>query len=362
MKRIFEALVKVFAIGCNTILPVSCELLGTDTAGEDGKLRITFTASDNAFVRSVADIPDTNDFILKVADSEGRVVYEGLYGDSPESIIVNPGTYTVTAVSADFIKPAFASPQFGDEQCVVVPSAAVTEVRLMCRQMNCGVRLDIDPSFLTCCPDAALFLKSSQGKLMYSYTEDRIAYFNPGSISLWMSRAAKDELLLTRNLKAQEILVLKVSVADLSAGSAMENISVSVDTSRVWLEESYVIGGDAGKGDDAEDALNVAQAMASAARKDVWLSGYIVGGDLSSASASFEKPFSSRTAILLGSRSSSEDRSSCIAVQLPSGNLRDALNLVDNPSLLGRKLLIRGDLVESYYGIRGLKSCDDYRL
>ena len=121
-------------------------------------------------------------------------------------------------------------------------------------------------------------------------------------------------------------------------------------------------GGQPGKGDSISDALTVSQATASAGEEDVWVSGYIVGGDLTSSSASFETPFTSRTNILLGSRSSASDRSSCLSVSLQSGYIRDELNLVDNPFLLGRKVCIKGDIVEAYYGLPGLKNLTDFEL
>jgi hypothetical protein len=100
--------------------------------------------------------------------------------------------------------------------------------------------------------------------------------------------------------------------------------------------------------------------MSAAGEEDVWVSGYVVGGDLTSSSASFEAPFSSRTCLLLGPRSSTKERTSCISVQLPAGEVREALNLVDNPELLGRKIVVRGDIVDSYYGLTGLKNCSEY--
>ena len=92
------------------------------------------------------------------------------------------------------------------------------------------------------------------------------------------------------------------------------------------------------------------------------MSGYVVGGDLTSASASFEAPFTSRTNILLGSRSKTSDKESCIAVQLPSNEVRDRVNLVDNPGLLGKKVCFKGDIVESYFVITGLKNVTDFKV
>jgi hypothetical protein len=231
-------------------------------------------------------------------------------------------------------------------------------------QINAGIRLNVDESFLSGCPDGVLFLKSSQGKLMYGYSEKRVAYFLPGPVTLMLSEGGTDRQLFTKNLQAQSVLVVNVSVADGGNEASGESISVAVDTTRNWLEESYVIGGggSSGKGGSISDALTVSQAIASAGQEDVWVCGYIVGGDLTSSSASFEPPFTSRTNLLLGSRSSTSVKSSCLSVNLPSGSIRDDLNLPDNPSLLGRRVYLRGDIVEAYYGIPGLKNVTDYEL
>lgn len=343
----------------------SCNMLGVqETEVGKGEIRISF-ASGQDLTRSVPDVPDTSDFLLYVTDEEGTVIYEGVYGASPEAIEVDPGSYTIRTVSCEFEKPAFASPQFGDEQCVVVPSGEIVNVRLTCRQMNAGIRLDVDPGFLTAYPGGSLFLKSAQGKLMYGYSEKRAAYFKPGNVSLVLSNNGTDQTLLTKTLQAQDMLVLGISVAQPSPGESSVSgsaISVAVDTTRNWMSDHYVIGGDQGKGSEAEDALTVSQAKASVDMEDVWVSGYIVGGDLSSSSASFDSPFSSRTNILLGPRSSTTDKDACVSVQLPSGDVRDALNLVDNPGLLGVKVCVRGDVVEAYYGIVGIKNVTEYEF
>lgn len=342
---------------------VSCQMLGVpDASDEQGELRISF--HDGQFTKVVEDIPDTSDFILTVSGPDGKVIYDGPYGDSPESIMVDAGSYDVFVRSCDFVKPAFATPQYGDQQCVVVPSGGVANVRLTCVQMNAGVLLKVDKSFLANCPGAVLFLKSAAGKLMYAYSEKRIAYFPPGSVSLMMSQDGTDKILLTRNLQSRTVLEVAVSAAGTAGGPEQESIMVAVDTSRTWNSESFVIGGgsSSGKGDSAANAMTVSQALASAGEEDVWVSGYIAGGDLTSSSASFEPPFSSRTNIVLGPRSSVSSRSSCLAVSLSSGDIRDDLNLVDNPSLLGRKVVLRGDIVESYYGMVGMKNLTDYEL
>ena len=208
---------------------VSCQMLGTpEGESEKGELRISFC--DNV-TKVVEEIPDTSDFLLTVSGPDGNVVYDGVYGDSPESIMVDAGSYNIYVRSCEFTRPSFATPQYGDEQCVVVPTGGVADVKLTCVQMNSGLLLKLDESFLRNCPDAVLFLRSSAGKLMYGYSEKRIAYFPPGSVSLMMSENGTDKVLFTRNLQPRTVLEIHISAAEDSGQSAQENIRVAVDTS-----------------------------------------------------------------------------------------------------------------------------------
>lgn len=340
----------------------ACQMLGMpDEAQQKGELRISF--NDGQITRISETVPDTSDFLITVSDSDGGIIYDGPYGASPESIMVDAGSYDIFVRSCDFSKPAFSTPQFGERQCVVVPSGGVCDVKLTCVQMNAGIRLRIDESFLKCCPDAVLFLKSSSGKLMYSFTETRVAYFLPGNVSLMMSENSVDRILFTRELQPRSVLDIAVSAASDPDSPSKESISVAVDTTRNWTSESYIIGGEeSDEGEDMSRALTVSQALSSIGAEEVWVSGYIVGGDLTSSSASFDPPFTSRTNIVLGPRSSTDDRDACLSVNLPSGSVRDGLNLVDNPSLLGRKVCIKGNIVESYYGMPGLKEVLAFEL
>lgn len=355
--------VAAFVAGCFFMphLWVSCDLLGTNSE-KTGELRIAFSADQSEITRTDSGMPDTCDFILTVTDSKGKVLYGGPFGACPESLLVPEGSYVVSAVSGEFSKPAFSAPQYGDEQCVVVPRGGVADVRLVCRQVNAGVRLRIAPEFLDVYPQGVLFLKSDDGKLMYGYKEKRIAYFNPGNVSLMLSDGGVDKVLMSRTLMAQEILTLGVGAAsaDSPGQGASSGISVSVDTSRNWISDNYVIGGKPGGGSGPSNALTVQQALASVGDEDVWVCGYVVGGDLTSASASFGAPFASKTNLLLGPRSGTSSKASCLSVQLPDGEVREALNLVDNPGLWGKKIFVKGDIVAAYYGIPGLKNTDEY--
>ena len=370
IKRLWALLPLVAALG-------ACDDFGLRSGGQ-GELR-WIIAGNGADTRAAsAEIPDTNDFILKVTDAEGKILYEGAYGDSPESLLVDAGSYTVAVHSIEFTAPGFSRPVYGDEQVVVVKAGATVTVRLNCVLENAGVRLQVAPDFLTSYPDGVLYLKSGDTRLMYGYSEKRIAYFKPGPISLVLNNRGADETLLTRTLDARTILTLNIS-APHGGTAATSSITVAVDTAKIWNSESYAIGGGGSgsgsgsggsgssggddPGTDIDNAYSVSQAANHIGEDDIWVFGYIVGGDLSSAGTTVKtSKFTKATHLAIASRSSVTSKASCIAVELPKGPIRDALNLVDHPDLVGTRVYLKGSLVASYFGTTGLKSVSDYVL
>ena len=338
---------------------------------QEGELQWSFNSGTKAIGRG-QDIPDTNDLILNIQNSAGEVIYNGTYGASPEKISVAGGSYTVGAISQKFTVPKFASPQYGDTKVVSVIAGKTTKVILECMLMNSGVKLNINENFLKAYPNGALLLKSAEGKLAYSFTEQRVAYFNPGPVSLILTNEGKDETLLTRTLSSRQILTIGVSAGDpigQSDGTGKDGMSVKldVDTTAVYLNEDYIIGGGGTSeqtGLNRNSAFNIAAAKAHVGAEDVWVHGYIVGGDLTSGATgiSFDAPFKSATNLAIASRSSVCEKQYCISVSLPKGDIRDELNLTDHPDLIGKEIYLRGNIVESYYGLVGIKETTEFFL
>ena len=329
-------------------------VLGADQAGE-------LRWSMYNVTKSAREMPDSNSFILTVRDAGGSVLYEGYYGHSPTVLQVRPGTYTVKAVSGEFLEPAFERPQYGDQQTVVVESGQKVTVRLACALVNCGVQLDIAPEFPASYPDAALFLEQETSRLQYAFDEKRTAYFFPGEVSLLLSDGGTEQKLLSRSLMARDILRLRISAAPEVQGGSIE---VGIDTTRNWIDDSYVVGGtgdDPGSCPDA--AISVGDAAAHAGEKDVWIYGYIVGGDLSASGKNVKTSGITKPSHLaLAARSSVTEKAYCVAVELPTGSVREALNLVDHAELIGRQVFLKGNVVEKYFGTTGLKGTSDYKL
>ena len=108
---------------------ISCSLFsvpddsgGGSPSGDMSELRLSFDRESVTETKAVSESIDTNRFLLDLRNSAGEVIYSGVYGDSPEKFELPADSYTVRAVSSDFNVPAFSAPQYGDEQCVVVPS------------------------------------------------------------------------------------------------------------------------------------------------------------------------------------------------------------------------------------------------
>ena len=335
--------------------------LATDPQKEQGELRWTLDGS--VFTKaSNPEIPDTNDFLLTILDANGKTLYEGTYGDSPEHLTVDPGSYTVSVKSISFQAPAFSRPQYGDEQVVVIPAGEKVSVTLRCTLLNAGIKLNIASAFPVAFPDGVLFIKQDDTRLKYLYKETRIAYTKPGNASVILYNEGKDEILLTRKLEARHILNLGINVA---ATDGQSSVNVVLDTSKVWTDENFIIGGDNTPPDDGREpsAISVGDVSQHIDQKGVWVYGYIVGGDLSSNGKEVKtSEFTKATHLALADRSSITAKASCLAVELPKGKVRDALNLVDHPNLIGKRVYVKGDLVAGYFGTRGLKNTNDYVL
>ena len=337
------------------LLPVSCQDLFRP--GKTGTMLISLRGLSDTGTRSGIGLPDTGTFQLTVTGAGGDILYSGPYAQSPDILTVPAGAYTVSAVSGAFDLPAFETPQWGDTQVVNVAAGSSIAVTLECRQLNCGLRLELDASFRQAFPGGTLTLKCTEGSLPYGYDETRTAYFRPGPVSLLLDDGGFVQTLFTRTLEERQVLSLRVSAnVETKSGS----ISLQVDTSRTWVSDRFVYGGQTAG--DIEGAYDVATAREHPDEKDVWVWGYIVGVATGTGKIAFSAPFTKNTNLVLGTRTSTQDKDYCLSVELPKGDLRDALNLMDHPGLLGRKVYIKGDLVSAYYGIPGLKAPKEYQL
>ncbi|MBQ8695090.1 MAG: hypothetical protein IJ513_05535 [Bacteroidaceae bacterium] len=93
------------------------------------------------------------------------------------------------------------------------------------------------------------------------------------------------------------------------------------------------------------------------------VTGYIVGAVNSApeTGSQFGAEATIATNILISDNADTNDYTECLIVQLPSGEIRSALNLVDNPGNYKKQVKITGS-VEKYFKVAGLKTVTAYEF
>ncbi len=95
-----------------------------------------------------------------------------------------------------------------------------------------------------------------------------------------------------------------------------------------------------------------------------WVKGYIVGSAAGKSADSFSAATgeeASATNVFIAATATETDYTKCLPVQLPAGEVREALNLQANPGNLGKSVTIYGSL-EKYFGQNGVKTVTEYTL
>lgn len=107
-----------------------------------------------------------------------------------------------------------------------------------------------------------------------------------------------------------------------------------------------------------EKPYTVANVQAGATGTGVWVKGYIVGwidGKTLADGAKFNADgVTVSSNVMLADAADAATTAKIIPVQLPSGEIRKAVNLQDNPANYKKEVLLKGNLV-AYFGVPGLK-------
>jgi hypothetical protein len=322
-------------------------------------------------VNSLPGLPgvlDTNNYILKVINSSGKEIYSGAYASRPEVLNVTAGTYTVRVLSREFKEPEQDFPLFGDEQTVKVKKDSTARVALISSQLTGGIKLAYTSNFTRYFKGTGVYMKKDSAVAKCFYYSPHYVFFYPGDVSVIYKnkdgdpsytpddiKTYVDTVLLTRKLKAGDMVTIKLDYV-LSKVTG-EGIKISVDTARNWVSEYFNLGSIAPYGSNSifEAGKAIGDTMT--------VFGYIVGGDLTSSSVKRKAPFTSKTHFAIATNSWQSLREKCMGVELSaSSKFRGELNLVDNPGLLGKPIIVRGTIVDSYMGYPGMKSLKFYKL
>ncbi len=364
------ALIAVVAGALVAVLAVGCTNLETGSESEieelsSGKIRLSISddsyeelkeavyAMQSVWSDNMANL-DTNNFILSIYTEQGSKVYEGKYGKRPQEIVVVPGAYDIKLYSGKGLAPAFESPIYGDEQTVIVEASSSIDVTLVCKQVNAAMRISFTDDFRREYPGDGLKLKDVNGEVLYPYATYDFCYIMPGTVELLYNNGVMDTLLFTRKIAAAQMISLNLSY---SKNKRSASIKLDLDTTRSWSTENYDVGLNIPTG-----AMTINQAKENIGEKNVMIFGYIFGGDATENTIRVRPPFKSRTNIVIAPSMNERKRTNMFVVELPSGEIRDALNLVSNRSLLGSAVVITGNIVGNYYGYPGIKGVKAYSL
>lgn len=299
---------------------------------------------------------DTNKFNLSIYSQDGIKVYEGKYGKKPQEIVVTPGAYDIKLYSDDFNTPAFAFPLFGDEQTVLVEENEAIVVKMLCKQLNAGMRLSFTDDFKKKFPGTGVKLKDMNGEISYPYSVYDYCYFKPGPVELLYSRSSGDTLLFTRPLSPAQMISLNLIYSP-GNSNQVSAFKVELDTVRMWETDHFNVGLKIPTG-----ALTIEQAKERVGEKNITVFGFILAGDATTTAMRIAPPFTSKTNIVIASSMLERNRNNCFVVELPSGKVRDGLNLVENAHLLGSAVIVTGEIASSYYGYTGIKGTKSYSI
>lgn len=136
-----------------------------------------------------------------------------------------------------------------------------------------------------------------------------------------------------------------------------------------WCFDNVLVGKKSGTvvtGNDGSESkpYNATDVRGGVTGSDKWVTGYIVGyssGIDASTSAKFTADSANDLNVLIAESASETDVTKCIAVGLPAGTTRTAINLKDNPGNLGKKVMVKGT-ISTVYKIPGVNQLTDYKL
>lgn len=128
-----------------------------------------------------------------------------------------------------------------------------------------------------------------------------------------------------------------------------------------WCFDNLLVGKRSGAADSGNDGsetkpYTASDVLGGITGSDKWVSGYIVGFSSSidaNTSAKFTAEGANNLNVLIADKASEKDVKKCIAIGLPAGDVRAALNLKEHPENLGKKVTVKGT-ISTVYKIPGV--------
>lgn len=205
--------------------------------------------------------------------------------------------------------------------------------------------------------------------------------FSAGALGRPFANAI-DQITENRDLQdcsGNKIIVRTSGYADFAAQQVPEGngelVAIASQFGNVWQllirhPEELFMEGERCVSDDPvgsgsfEDPYNVAAAVSNNAGDDVWVEGYIIGvmeTTVDPFAPAWAPPFTTNSNIIIADQAEERNIGNALIVQLPVGEVRNALNLVDHNGNIGKQVKIMGDL-STYFGQAGMRNARGYYM
>lgn len=160
-----------------------------------------------------------------------------------------------------------------------------------------------------------------------------------------------------------------IYVAFKYTGSGTESTTYRIDNVYIGTEPGTG-GGGGGGGDEPgsgsgtqDDPYTIADVIGGTATGTAWVKAYVVGQiiGMNISGAEFSEPWSTaegqvyNTNVLLADNMSETNANNCAPLQLPVGEIRNGVNLPQNPSNYNQEILLYGT-IQNYFGVPGVKT------
>ncbi|MDD4492141.1 MAG: DUF6359 domain-containing protein, partial [Bacteroidales bacterium] len=163
--------------------------------------------------------------------------------------------------------------------------------------------------------------------------------------------------LFSKTIAARDMLTVNVRLA--GADSASFGSGILIDSTSYWVTDSLLVGSNDGS---TKDKAIPVQRLQEYIGLKVWVTGFIVGGDLTTTAIKFDLPFNTKSNLAIASEPGIRERAGCYSVSLPSGTIQTTFNLVDNPANMGKKVWVKGTVNAKYLGLVGIESTTEFIL
>lgn len=302
-----------------------------------------------------ASCSNLDESALKV-DTDNKVVYS-------ETFATSVGKFTEVSVTGN--QKWEYSATYG---CMVITGFVDTN--------GDGVKENIENEDWLISPEVDLNGLSA-AKLTFDHAGNYFATVS-NSTTLWISEDYKEglpstgtwtQLTITKDVTNSDFTFVTPEISLTSYAGKKVRIALKYNSTATkagtWEVKNFAVKSgeavvepvvDNGKGTEASP-YNVKGAI-SHQGVSAWVKGYVVGYVWSGTNTSYvfgADTCTQATNILIGDTVGNLYLSRCVAVQLPTGAIRNAFNLPANKSLIGQKITLYGSL-ESYFGSAGLKN------